>query len=101
MKYFINKFLPKNQEKIQVNNLALYYFSSCPFCHLVLTQAKKLNLDIELRDIHQDESHKRALIEGGGKKTVPCLQIQHDDGSVEWMYESLDIAAYLRAQFSP
>jgi len=30
---------------------------------------------------------------------VPCLRIDKDDGSVQWMYESNDIIAYLKREF--
>lgn len=82
-----------------VKDHSLYYFDSCPFCRVVLSEIKRLNLDIELRNIHQDESHRKDLIDGGGKKTVPCLRIENA-GASQWMYESMDIVKYLRVEFS-
>jgi glutathione S-transferase len=37
---------------------------------------------------------------GGGKRQVPCLRIDGDDGQSHWLYESMDIMAYLKQQFS-
>ena len=51
-------------------------------------------LDIPLRDILADRNTYLELVEGGGRQTVPCLRIESEDG-VRWMYESLDIMAYL------
>jgi glutathione S-transferase len=41
------------------------------------------------------------LIEGGGRRTVPCLRIDGDDGQRVWMYESADIVAWLEERFAP
>ena len=52
--------------------------------------------DIELRSTSNKE-HAMALMQGGGKTQVPCLRIEQANGEVQWMYESDDIIAYLRA----
>jgi len=84
---------------IPAKDLALYHFGFCPYCRMVRGQIKILGLDIELRDIHQSEAFHKDLVEGGGSQTVPCLQITHQDGNIEWMYESADIVAYLDKRF--
>ena len=94
-----NWFAPKTYPRRQVDNMALYYFPSCPHCRVVLSTVKRLNLDIELRNIHKLDEHKQALISGGGKKTVPCLRIEQPNKKVIWMYESIDIAQFLRETF--
>jgi glutaredoxin 2 len=38
-------------------------------------------------------------VEATGRRTVPVLRIEHDDGRVEWMPESADIVDYLRERF--
>jgi len=50
---------------------------------------------VELRST-SDSLHQNALIQGGGKPQVPCLRIENEDGSIEWMYESDDIIRYLK-----
>ena len=35
---------------------------------------------------------------GGGKRQVPCLRIEATPGEVQWLYESMDIIAYLQRQ---
>lgn len=74
--------------------MALYHFPSCPFCIKTRMAIRRLGLKLELKNINQDPQAHRALLEGGGRTTVPCLRI--DDGAeVIWMYESADIIRYL------
>lgn len=79
--------------------LALYHFQSCPFCIRVRGQIDRLALPIELRDIQREPEYRRELVAGGGRSMVPCLRIEHDDGQIEWMYESADINRYLARRF--
>jgi glutaredoxin 2 len=90
---------PKEPPK-HIDNLALYYFDSCPYCRAVLRQLKRLNISVELRHIHKDDSHKQTLVKNGGKKTVPCLLIDKDSKSAKWMYESMDIIEYLNQNYA-
>jgi len=79
--------------------LALYQFRTCPFCIKVRKEMARLGLNIELRDAQLDPEHRQALAEGGGRVKVPCLRIEHDDGTTEWLYESDDINAWLHQRF--
>ena len=76
--------------------LALYHFSSCPFCLRVRAAISRLGLEVELRDIHKEGKHLAELLEGMGRQTVPVLRIESDDGEVQWMPESGDIVQYLK-----
>ena len=58
-----------------------------------------LSLPIETRDAQNDNAYRQELAQEGGRVKVPCLKITQDDGSVEWMYESSDINAYLTRRF--
>lgn len=75
--------------------LALYHFPYCPYCVRVFRALEQMGRTIEMRDIVDEPARRAELIAGGGKKQVPCLRIERADGSVEWMYESLDIIDYL------
>jgi len=90
------------QEKVNrdVQKLALYQFESCPFCIKVRRAMKRMNLPIELRDVQENENFKNELVREGGMHQVPCLRIQKEDGSVQWMYESSDIIRYLAERYS-
>jgi len=78
-------------------NLSLYQFHGCPFCVKVRRTLHRLNVDIQLHDAKTEEIGNE-LINGGGKRKVPCLRIEKD-GKVQWMYNSNDIIAYLQSSF--
>lgn len=80
-----------------MSRLALYHFDSCPFCLRVRRELARLGAEIELRNVHRDRSRYDELVRGGGKQQVPCLRIESDDGTVEWLYESSDIISRLQA----
>lgn len=75
-------------------NFSLYQLNACPFCVKVRRNVKRQNMTIELRDIKQAQ-HLDDLMTNGGKRTVPCLRIDNNDGTSQWMYESKAIVAYL------
>ena len=52
-----------------------------------------------MRNINENEQFKQELVKKGGKQTVPCLRIKKQNGDDEWMYESMDIIAYLDNRF--
>ena len=78
-------------------NYALYYYDQCPFCQMVLTVLKNSSVKVELCNTLQDPKNRQDLIQGGGRATVPCLKIEDDNGQVQWMFESRDIATYLKS----
>jgi len=82
-----------------VTDLSLYQTGFCPYCRRVRDAMKRLGVDVELRDIAEDPSRRRELVQATGRQTVPCLRIEREDGSVRWMHESADIIAYLEARF--
>jgi glutathione S-transferase len=81
--------------------MSLYHFTTCPFCVRVRHAISKLQLDIEMKNTHESQDFRNELLEGGGQSMVPCLRLEKDDGSVEWMYESKDIVDYLAGRFAP
>ncbi len=97
-------------EQLSATQLTLYYSPSCPFCQRVLNALPALGLEpdinhgkagaMTLKNTAANRDYQNELIAGGGKKTVPCLAI-HRDGTVTWMYESLDIIAFLQANLAP
>lgn len=78
-----------------LNDIQLYYFNTCPYCIKVLLAIKMMGLEFEHKNIHSSEIYTNELMEGGGKKQVPCLRIEEND-SVRWLYESSDIIDYLQ-----
>ena len=53
--------------------LALYYKQTCPFCQRVLQMAENLNIELDLKDIDEDEAAHATLLEKGGMDQVPYL----------------------------
>ena len=93
---------PEEQAAIDARtaNLAIYQFRACPFCVKVRQAMRRMGLNIELRDARGDPRWEQELRQQGGKYQVPCLRIENDDGSVEWLYESKDIIDWLDARFA-
>ena len=81
-------------------NMSMYQFKACPFCVKVRRELKRHSLNIELRDAQHNVGIKAELTSEGGRHKVPCLRIEKPDNSVEWLYESNDIIAYLKTQFN-
>lgn len=79
--------------------LALYHSESCWFCARVRQTMRDLGLAIDLRDVDRDADRRQELVRGGGKAQVPCLRIEDAAHQVTWLYESADIAAYLKRAF--
>ena len=51
-------------------------------------------ISVPLKNTLHDLEAYRELVQGGGRGTVPCLRIEHNDKEVQWLYESLDIMDY-------
>jgi glutaredoxin len=75
----------------------LYLYDSCPYCARVKRYLAEAGLVIAMKDTLRDPQARGELIAGGGSSMVPCLRIDRDGGT-RWLYESLDIIAYLREQ---
>ncbi|MBY0570571.1 MAG: glutathione S-transferase N-terminal domain-containing protein [Burkholderiaceae bacterium] len=93
---------PADQAKVDAacQKLALYQFTTCPFCIKVRQEMRRLSLTVEFRDAQKSAQHSQALLTQGGSPKVPCLQITDDKGKVRWLYESGDIIRYLQQQFA-
>jgi glutaredoxin len=87
----------EEQKKVDesMKKFALYQFETCPFCVKVRRAMKRMGLNIELRDIKKVPSFSEELLKKGGQLQAPCLKISNSDGSVQWLYESSDIIAFL------
>ena len=80
-----------------IKNLALYHYQSCPFCGITREAIQYMGgLNIEQRDILKEPEYRKELIQGGGKSQVPCLKIETENGTIQWLYESRDIIQYLK-----
>jgi glutaredoxin len=81
-------------------SLALYQFSTCPFCIKVRQEMRRLSLPIEKRDAQHHADNRNELMQGSGAAKVPCLKITEADGQTRWLQDSTEIVAYLRRRFA-
>jgi glutaredoxin len=84
----------------QCQSLALYQFSTCPFCIKVRQEMRRLSLPIEKRDAQHHAANRDALVQGSGATKVPCLKITEADGQTRWLQDSDAIMVYLRERFA-
>lgn len=75
--------------------LALYHFSTCPFCWRVRLAIWQMGLPIRLVNVLTEPDARIDLMTRGGKLQVPCLHIKTLQGS-HWLYESSDIVDWLK-----
>lgn len=85
---------------LQCQNLALYQFSTCPFCIKVRQEMRRLSLPIEQRDAQHNAANRSELLKGSGATQVPCLKITDAAGQSQWLTDSSAIIAYLRGRFA-
>ena len=92
--------MPNEQESIdeKMKDLSLYDYSTCPFCIKVRRFIHEKNINIQILDAANNETHKSDLLAYGGKQQVPCLRIPNHGADDVWLYESDDIISYLKKQ---
>ena len=93
---------PAEQAKVdqQCQSLALYQFSTCPFCIKVRQEMRRLSLPIEKRDAQHHAANRDALLQASGATKVPCLKITEANGQTRWLQDSDAIVAYLHDRFA-
>jgi glutaredoxin len=77
-----------------MEDLALYYSPTCPYCIKVLRFMEKNGIVIDLKATTEPENLK-TLLEVGKMNQVPCLFIEGKP-----LYESDDIIAFLAQRFA-
>jgi glutaredoxin 2 len=83
-----------------VSGLSLYQYHGCPYCSRVRSAADQLGIRLELRDTLANRDYADEVVQATGRRTVPVLRIEADDGEVKWLPESADIVRYLRDRFA-
>lgn len=79
-----------------MSDLRLVVLAGCPYCGRVesFINENRLNDDVKVLNVTEDQSLREELIAKGGKAQYPAL-LQGQD----IMYESLDIIDYLKEKF--
>ncbi len=75
--------------------LVLYHFAACSYCALVRAAAERLGVELEFRDIRENEAYAQELLEAMGRMTVPVLRIEAGEDEDQWLPESAEIIQYL------
>lgn len=75
--------------------LSLYHSDACAYCYRVRFAARRLGVELELRDARGVPEHVAALRSATGSSRVPVLRIERDDGTVQWLPESREIVRWL------
>lgn len=94
---------PARQAEVDASLSAyqLYELAACPFCVKVRRETRRLSIEqIRRRNVREEPAAMEELTSAGGKYQVPCLRVASADGKDEWIYESDDIIARLRADFA-
>ncbi len=78
-----------------MNELLLYYKSTCPYCQKVLNFIDEQGIELPLKNIDQNAEYRKELLDIGGKSQVPCLFI---NGQV--LYETDPIVDWLKQNYS-
>ena len=84
---------------LQCQSLALYQFSTCPFCIKVRQEMRRLSLPIEKRDAQHNAANREELLQSSGATKVPCLKISQANGETRWLQDSNAIVTHLRERF--
>lgn len=76
--------------------LVLYYRDDCPYCWNVLSHLSDQHRTLPVKEINESTEAASELVQGGGKRQVPCLRIRENNGNkVTWLYQSTEIIKYL------
>lgn len=75
--------------------LTLYYKPTCAFCRRVMAVIDRLELEVEMKNV-VEEDIKAELLTVGGKTQVPFLV---DTAKEVKLYESDDIVNYLQTNY--
>lgn len=51
----------------------LYYWAPCPTCSIATHYAEEHGIDLDLRDVEQEEPYKELLALGGDANKIPYL----------------------------
>ena len=66
-----------------------------PYCKDAERLIREENLDIEILDIAEDKNYIKELVELGGKRQIPCLDIRgkalyESRAIMQWLEENID-----------
>ncbi len=80
------------------SGLALYDYKGCVASRRTRQEIRRLNIDIERRDIGKCSIHQDNLLAEYGELKAPCLRIE-EKGEVLWIDKPENILCFLHERF--
>jgi hypothetical protein len=80
------------------SGLALYDYKGCVASRRTRQEIRRLNIDIERRDIGKCSIHQDNLLAEYGELKAPCLRIE-EKGEVQWIDKPEKILFFLHDRF--
>ncbi len=80
------------------SGLALYDYKGCVASRRTRQEIRRLNIDIERRDIGKCSIHQDNLLAEYGELKAPCLRIE-EKGEVQWIDKPENILYFLNERF--
>ena len=81
------------------SGLALYDYKGCVASRRNAQEIRRLNIDIERRDIGKCSIHQDNLLAEYGELKAPCLRIE-EKGEVQWIDKPENILFFLHERFA-
>lgn len=85
-----------DKSTINADGLQLYHSVTCLFCFRVRIAFWMIGFKVKMKNVLFPFSNSAELIAGGGSPQVPCLRIEKENGTVQWLYESGDIVRFAK-----
>jgi len=76
-------------------SLTLYTRPRCAYCDLVRDVILEIGINVEERNIWEQEQWRDEIVAAQGKDTVPILRRDSTNGNIYWLPESDAIVRYL------
>jgi hypothetical protein len=80
------------------SGLSLYDYKGCVASRRTRQEIRRLNIDIERRDIGKCSIHQDNLLAEYGELKAPCLRIE-EKGEVQWIDKPENILYFLHERF--
>ena len=80
------------------SGLSLYDYKGCVASRRTRQEIRRLNIDIERRDIGKCSIHQDNLLAEYGELKAPCLRIE-EKGEVQWIDKPENILCFLHERF--
>ena len=81
------------------SGLSLYDYKGCVASRRTRQEIRRLNIDIERRDVGKCSIHQDNLLAEYGQLKAPCLRVE-EKGEVQWIDKPENILVFLNERFA-